>query len=196
MSFTVRRAIHHYSPAREIRWRRRAILGLLLAASAVLQGAGGGAGIFFSFRPDLVLIVVVSWSLIEGPAGGWWAGLAGGFLTDIFTAGGMGLHTLSLGAAGWLAAAASGSLYRGHLTTRILMVAVAALAAGLGYFLLLNFFGTSPSWASAWRRLLWPRIWQTALFSPVWLAISDRLLDRPRRTVTPGKPRRGNRARD
>lgn len=176
MSFTVRRAIHHYSPAREIRWRRRLTLGLLLVVSVVLQGAGGGAGVFFHFRPDLVLIVAVSWALSEGPAGGWWAGLAGGFLTDICTAGGLGFHTLSLGVAGWLAAAASGSLYRGHLTTRILMVAVAALAAGLSFFLLLNLFGVPPPWSRAWRQMIWPRIWQTAVFSPVWLAVSDRLL--------------------
>jgi len=176
MSFTVRRPIHHYSPIREIRWRRRAILGLFLLVSAVLQGAGGGAGVFFYFRPDLVLIVVVAWAMIEGPASGWWAGLAGGFLVDLFTAGGLGLHTLSLGAAGWLAAAASGSLYRRHLPTRILMVAAAALAAGVIYCLLLLLFGVPPAWPAAWRRMIWPRVWQTVLISPVWLLAADRLL--------------------
>jgi rod shape-determining protein MreD len=180
MSITIRRPIHHYSPAREIRWRRRAVLGLILLVSAVLQGAGGGAGIFFYFRPDLVLIVVVCWSLQEGPAGGWWAGLAGGFLIDLFTAGVLGLHSLSLAAAGWLAALASSSLYRGHLTTRVLMVAVAALAAGVIYYLLLLLFGAPPSWSSAWRQILWPRFWQTTLFSPLWLVPVDRLLGEPR----------------
>jgi rod shape-determining protein MreD len=176
MPITVRRPIHHYSPTREIRWRRRVVLGLILLVSAVLQGAGGGAGIFFYFRPDLVLIVVVSWSLTEGAAGGWWAGMAGGFFLDLFTAGPLGLHTLSLAVAGWLAARASSSLYRGHLTTRILMVAAAALAAGGIYYLLLFLFGSPPAGSSAWRQIIWPRLWQTTLFSPFWLLVAGRLL--------------------
>lgn len=176
MSITVRRPIHHYSPTRKIRWRRRAILGLLLLVSAVIQGAGGGSGFFFHFRPDLVLIVVVCWSLKKGPAGGWWAGITGGFLIDLFTAGMLGLHTLSLASAGWLAAQASRSLYRGHLNTRVLMVALASLAAGLIYYLLLHLFGSPPSWSAAWRQILWPRLWQTTLVSPLWLFPADRLL--------------------
>ncbi len=176
MSITVRRPIHHYSPAREIRWRRRVLLGMILLASAVLQGAGGGAGIFFYFRPDLVLIVAVCWSLQEGPAGGWWAGLAGGFLTDLLTASHLGLNSLSLATSAWLVALASSSLYRGHLTTRVLMVAVAALTAGMIHYLLLLLFGSPPAWSVVWRQVLWPRLWQTTIFSPFWLVLVDRIL--------------------
>lgn len=176
MTFTVRRPFHHYSPTREKRWRRRAILSLLILASAVLQGAGGGAGIFFHFRPDLVLIVVVCWSLRRGPAGGWWVGLGGGLLSDVFTGGIIGLRALSLGTAGWLVALGSRSLYRGHLSTRVLMVLLAVLIDGLIYYLLLEIFGDPPEWAAAWRDIIWPRLWQTALIAPFWLLAAERLL--------------------
>jgi len=176
MTFTVRRPIHHYSPTREKRWRRRAILSLLLLASAVFQGAGGGSGVIFHFRPDLVLIVVVYWSLRQGPSGGWWAGLGGGLLSDIFTGGILGLRSLSLGTAGWLVSWGSRSLYRGHLSTRILMVLLAVLADGSVYYLLLLVFGDPPAWSAAWRDIIWPRLWQTGLIAPVWLILSDRLL--------------------
>lgn len=176
MTITVRRPIHHYSPSREIRWRRRSILGMLLLVSAILQGAGGGSGILFHFRPDLVLIVVVCWSLREGPRGGWWAGAAGGLLSDLFSAGLLGGNALSLAAAGWLTALASRSLYRGHLTTRIVMVALAALVSGAVYYLLLVLFRSPPAWPAAWRLILWPRLWQTTLISPLGLIPADRLL--------------------
>lgn len=176
MTITVRRPIHHYSPAREIRWRRRSILAIILLVSAVLQGAGGGSGVLFHFRPDLVLIVVVCWSLREGPGGGWRAGAAGGLLSDLFSAGMLGGNALSLAAAGWLAALASRSLYRGHLTTKIVMVAFAALASGVIYYLLLVLFRSPPPWPASWRLILWPRLWQTTLISPLWLLPVDRLL--------------------
>ena len=176
MTITVRRPIHHYSPTREKRWRRRAILGLLLLVSAIIQGAGGGAGVFFHFRPDLVLIVVVCWSLRQGPAGGWWAGAGGGLLSDLFTGGILGMRALSLGTAGWLAALGSRSLYRAHLTTRVLMVALAVLADGAIYYLLLYVFGEPPGWSAAWRDIIWPRLWQTVLIAPLWLLPADRLL--------------------
>lgn len=176
MSFTVRRPIHHYSPTREKRWHRRAILSLLIIISAVIQSVGGGAGVLFHFRPDLVLIIVICWTLQQGPVGGWWAGLGGGLLSDIFTGGRFGFRALSLGISCWLVSLVSRSLYRGHLTTRILMVLFAVLIDGLIYYLLLLIFQDPPEWTAAWRDIIWPRLWQTVLISPLWLLPAERLL--------------------
>lgn len=178
MSITVRRPFHHFSPARGRQWRRRFILFLLLLASVLIQGAWGSAGFLFGFRPDLVLIIVVYWALNEGPAAGWLVGMTGGLMADLFSAGLFGLHSLALAATGLLVALSSNPLYRVHLTTRVVMVAVASLVCGLSYYLLLFVFAEPVDWAPAWRYVLWPSIWQTTLVSPLWLRLTDLALSR------------------
>ena len=178
MSITVRRPIHHFIPTRARQWRRRFTLFLLLLSSVLIQGAWGGAGFFFDFRPDLVLVVVVYWSLREKPAAGWMVGMTGGLMADLFSAGVLGLHSLSMAATGLLISLSSNPLYRVHLTTRIVMVAVSSLVCGLMYYLLLFIFAQSVPWSSAWRDMLWPSIWQTTLISPLWLWLTDLALSR------------------
>ncbi len=180
MSVTVRRPFHHFSPTRGKKWRARFILFLLLLASVIIQGVSGGAGILFNFRPDLVLIVVIYWSLQEGPVPGWFAGMAGGIMADLFSAGILGLHSVSLAVTAVLIAFGSSSLYRGHFTTRIIMVAVGAGISGLLYYLLLLVFSVAMPWTVVWRSVLWPTIWQTTLIAPLWLWLTDVALRRVR----------------
>lgn len=175
MSIVVRRPVHHFSPSREKRWRLRIILFLLLLASAIIQGAAGSV-VFFSFRPDLVLIVAVYWALNKGPAGGWLIGMAGGFMTDIFSSGMLGLHTLALAIIGMLVSYSSSPLYRTHLSTRVVMVGMASIIYNVLYYLLLIVFSTPPQWDYAWKTVLVPAAWQTILISPLWLWLTDIIL--------------------
>ncbi|MFH1038911.1 MAG: rod shape-determining protein MreD [PVC group bacterium] len=190
MNITVRRPIHHFIPARGRKWRVRFVLFLFFLAAVVIQGSAGKSGLLFDFRPDLVLIVVVYWSLQEGLTAGWFSGMAGGFLADLFSAGVLGLHSLTLAATGMLAAFFSSSLYRGHLTTRVVMVAAASGVNGLLYYLLLVIFSSPPAWSAAWRDVIWPAVWQTTLVSPLWLWLTDRALGREK---SPGSMNREGR---
>lgn len=180
MSITVRRPFQLFISTRGRRWRRRTILSAFLLAAVIIPGAWGETGFLFDFRPDLVLIVVVYWALKEGPASGWFVGMAGGAMVDIFSAGRLGLHSLTLAATGLLVALSSAPLYRTHLTTRIFIVAVSTLISSLLYYLLLVVFSSPPPWSYAWREALWPSIWQTTLVSPLWLWMMDRALGRGR----------------
>jgi rod shape-determining protein MreD len=172
MSVTVRRPVHHFSPLRGRRWRLRFILFLLLLASVIIQGAVGSV-VFFSFRPDLVLIIVVYWALKKGPSSGWFVGMAGGFMTDLFSSGRMGLHTLALATIGLLVASSSTPLYQTHLSTRVVMVGIASVIYNILYYLFLLVFAEPPSWNYVWKAVLVPSAWQTILIAPIWLWLTD-----------------------
>jgi len=172
MSITVRRPVHHFSPNRGRIWRNRFILFSLLLVSVIIQGAAGSV-VFFSFRPDLVLIIVVYWALKKGPSSGWFVGMAGGFMTDLFSSGRMGLHTLALAMVGLLVASSSTPLYRTHLSTRVVMVGIASVIYNILYYLFLLVFDVPPSWNYAWKAVLVPAAWQTILIAPIWLWLAD-----------------------
>lgn len=168
MSITVRRPVHHFSPIRGRKWRLRFILFFLLLASVIIQGAAGAA-VFFSFRPDLVLIIVVYWALKRGPSGGWFIGMAGGFMIDLFSSGMLGLHTIALATIGLLVALFSNPLYRTHLSTQVVMVGISLVGYNILYYLLLLVFAAPPSWSYLWKTVLLPSAWQTILVAPLWL---------------------------
>lgn len=152
------------------------MLLLLLLASVTIQGSLSKIGGLDNFRPDLVLIVVVFWALKQGPAGGWFAGMGGGWLSDLFSAGMLGLGSLSRAVTGVMVVVSSHPLYRDHFSTKIVLVAAASVVSGFLYYLLLIVFSTPPPWPWAWREALWPPIWQTTLISPLWLWVAGKVL--------------------
>jgi len=172
MSITVRRPVHHFTPIRGRKWRLRFILFLLLLASVIIQGAAGSV-VFFSFRPDLVLIIVVYWALKKGPSSGWFIGMSGGFMIDLFSSGMLGLHTLALATVGLLVAFFSNPLYQTHLSTRVVMVGISSVSYSIFYYLLLLIFAAPPSWSYLWKAVLIPSAWQTILVAPLWLWLID-----------------------
>ena len=176
MSFNVRRPFHGFVSSREIRWRERFLLFLLLLGSALIQSSFSAVTQLYMFRPDLLLIVVVFWSLKKGAPSGFYTGLCAGLIGDIFSVGMLGLYSVSLGLVGFLVALGSHPLYRGHITTRLLMVALGAFISGITYYLLLTVFSAAPPWPLAWSSAIWPGIWQTVLIAPLWLWLTARVL--------------------
>lgn len=87
------------------------VLALAAQIEALLAGGfdvGGG-------RPDLVLALVVTWSLARGGAEGVLAGLVGGAFLGTFSAVPLGMHSLVLAALGFLTGLGEANLYRGNL---------------------------------------------------------------------------------
>ena len=78
-----------------------------------------------SFRPDLVLLVVLAWSINRGLAEGSIGGILGGLALDTLSAAPFGLHTGVLGAIGSLTALGEENLFRGSV---VLFAVTAALA--------------------------------------------------------------------
>lgn len=176
MSFSVRRPFHRFVSSRDIRWRERFILFLLFLGSVLIESSLSSAIRLPNFRPDLLLITVVYWSLKKGPGSGFYAGFSAGLIGDIFSAGMLGLSSICLGVTGILVAFGSRPLYRGHFSTRIVMVVLGTVLSGFLYYLLLLIFSQPPPWTDAWKESIRPGIWQTVLISPLWLWVSAKVL--------------------
>jgi rod shape-determining protein MreD len=99
------------------------VLSLLLGAVTQVTVLGilsnGGP------RADLVLLVVLAWSMLRGVPEGAIIGIIGGMLLDVLSAGPFGLYTTLLGVIAACTALGESNLYRGNVP---LFVATAGLA--------------------------------------------------------------------
>jgi rod shape-determining protein MreD len=104
---------------------------LLLLLTAVLQ-CTALASLLTGPRPDLVLLVVLAWSIVRGLTEGAIFGILGGLALDIMSAGPFGLFTMLLGAIGSLAAVGEANLFRGSLPFYIVSAALVTMVYYVG----------------------------------------------------------------
>lgn len=171
-----RNPIQRLETGRGKKLRRTAVLGVLLLLSAVTQSAAGAAFFNYNFRPDLVLIVCLWYTLRRGGWNGWGVGIAGGLVKDLFSLGHLGLGIFSLGGACAFAWLISRPFDRAHPVTLVAMTAAAALCASMIYFILSAAFRGPVSWSDAWIGAIRPHLWQTTVASAVWLPLTAALL--------------------
>jgi rod shape-determining protein MreD len=105
--------------------RRSAAFGLTILTAVLLQSTVFARLTLFGVSPDLVLAVVISFALIEGPIAGAVLGFSGGLLRDLLLDAPKGLTGLSYLIVGY----AVGSI-RPYLQTTSVMVPVAGVFAG------------------------------------------------------------------
>ncbi|KUK64518.1 MAG: Rod shape-determining protein MreD [Desulfotomaculum sp. 46_80] len=102
-------------------------------------------------KPDLVLIVIIFNSFLQGSKNGALWGFAAGFLVDISTGCYFGLNALTLAAAGYLAGEAKTGLYLNSGIRVATITLAVSLAAGVFQYLLLTFSGV---FISPWLALV------------------------------------------
>lgn len=106
----------------------------ILLIAAVVQSAWLEGVQVLGGRPDLVLLLVVTWSVIRGAREGVVWGFIGGLCCDLLSGGSFGLWTLSLTVVGFLA----GQPWVHALGPTLMRLALmSALGTVLGHFLLL-----------------------------------------------------------
>jgi hypothetical protein len=121
--------------------------------------------------PFLLLIVVIFYSLREGPVFGMLLGAAAGFLLELFTQGRFGFWIVDLGILGVLSGYISSKIFQDSLLTGIFLPAIAFYFSTLAEI----FFLQSQTWQFAeWEAvagafMLWPLL-GTAVISPVMFA--------------------------
>lgn len=107
----------------------------ILLIAAVLQSAWLEEVQILGGRPDLVLLLVVTWSVIRGAREGVVWGFVGGICSDLLSGGSFGLWTLSLTVVGLLA----GQPWVHALGPTIMRLALmSALGTVLGHSVLLT----------------------------------------------------------
>ena len=122
---------------------RFVIAAVLLAFAALLQSVIGPTLPLVRGRPDLVLVVVLAWSMLRGSGEGAFVGFLGGVLLDSVTYTPFGITAALLGLLGYLTGLPEVNVYRGNLPYFLGTAAVATLVFHTLYFLVLQALGTS-----------------------------------------------------
>src|ERR1043165_2773060 len=115
----------------------------LLALAALFHSFVGPTLPLVRGRPDLVLVVVLAWSMLRGSGEGAAVGFLGGMLLDSVTYTPFGLNTALFGLLGYGTGLPEVNVYRGNLPYFLGITAVATLAYHTVYFLILQALGNS-----------------------------------------------------
>ncbi len=127
-------------------------------------------------RPDLVLVVVLAWSMLRGSGEGAFVGFLGGLLLDSVTYTQFGLNTALFGVLGYCVGLPEVNVYRGNLPYFLGITIVATLAYHTLYFLLLQALGNSmPPLIETYAAAL-PAALMNALLVPPAFVVCRRLV--------------------
>ena len=122
---------------------RLVIAAGLLAVAALLQSVLGPSLPVVRGRPDLVLVVVLAWSMLRGSGEGALVGFIGGVLLDSATYTPFGINASLLGLAGYLSGLPEVNTYRGNLPYFLGITAIVTFIYHTAYFLVLQALGNS-----------------------------------------------------
>ncbi|HEX8967519.1 MAG TPA: rod shape-determining protein MreD [Chloroflexota bacterium] len=115
----------------------------LLAAAALGQSVIGPSLPLVHGRPDLVLVVVLAWSLLRGSGEGAFAGFLGGVLLDSVGYTQFGINTALFGLIGYASGLPEVNGYRGNLPYFVGITLIATLVYHTLYFLTLQALGNN-----------------------------------------------------
>ena len=154
---------------------------ILLILLALLQATVVPVIPYLGIRPDLVLLLVLAWTMVRGIKEGAIAALIGGLALDIFSPLPLGTHALAMLViivpVGWLGA----PFYRGNLVFPI----GGAFLATLIYNVILLGLSTLLGQNILWGGLLWRVVLPMALIEATLMPIVYWMLDRIDRRVHP-----------
>lgn len=134
--------------------------------------------------PNILLVVVVTLALVEGPTAGTLAGFAAGLVFDLLGAGPVGPMVLVLTVTGYMSGLIHENMFAEGWLLPLTVVAVASLASALAYGLVLDVLGAGgPFVVVFFTKMLPEALFETALALLVypWLARFLRQ-DRPMKT--------------
>jgi len=126
-------------------------------------------------KPDLVLLLVIFFSLYNGSQAGLICGLIVGFCVDVLSSGIVGINCFILGGAGLLCGFLKERVYAGHLLTRILVGFAACLFSVISYNILaLHFYRLPPFFENG--AVIAGTIIYTTLFNIVFFKILEKTI--------------------
>jgi rod shape-determining protein MreD len=146
------------------------IASALLAVAALLQSEIGPSLPLLRGRPDLVLVVVLAWSMLRGSGEGAFVGFLGGVLLDSVTYTPFGINASLFGLLGYFTGLPEVNTYRGNLPYFLATTALATLAYHTLYFLILQALGNSmPALIQTYATALPAALLNALLVAPTFL---------------------------
>ena len=142
----------------------------LLLLVATLQSTLAPYLVVWGVKPDLMLLVVVSWNLLRGTGGGvLWSAL-GGLALDLFSSAPFGAITVALFCVGSLTRVAAMNVFRLGLAIPLVAAAVATLVYDFILLFSLHVFGRAVVWEDALLRIVVPSVFVNTLLMPAVFA--------------------------
>ncbi|MBL7202215.1 MAG: rod shape-determining protein MreD [Anaerolineae bacterium] len=135
-------------------------------------------------HPDLMLMVVTSWSLLRGSEEGMLWALIGGAIVDLFSAAPFGVCTLSLLIVSFLSGLGERHIFRFDLLIPILVIPVVSLVYGGLTLVLLRVLGWTAGWRDSLTQVLLPFSLVNTLLMPLVYLIMRTLYRRTARKET------------
>ncbi len=128
-------------------------------------------------HPDLMLLVVTSWTLLRGAQEGMFWALVGGIAIDLFSGAPFGVYTLSLLVASFLSSLGERNVFRLDLLIPILVIPLATLVQNAIMLALLWALRWPTDWGAGFAHVIFPAMLVNTISMPVvYLAL--RTLDR------------------
>lgn len=143
----------------------------LLLLVALLQTSVVPSLFLFGVVPDLVLLVIVSWTLLCGIRESIVWALAGGLMLDLLSGGPFGAITVSLSIAILLTGLSSPSVFGGTSWFPVLASIMATGIYNLVYLIILQFSGHPVLWSSGLLQVAMPCIMMNAvvMYPTYWI---------------------------
>lgn len=117
-------------------------------------------------KPDLVLLMVISWSLLRGAQEGVIWALVGGMGLDLLSGAPFGTSTVPLVIISLLAGLGELSVFRTRIALPLIATLIATLAYDLFFLLLLYAEGRSIAWTDSLTKVVLPSTLFNVLLSP------------------------------
>ena len=117
-------------------------------------------------KPDLMLLMVISWSLLRGAQEGVIWALVGGIGLDLLSGAPFGTSTVALVTLSLVAGLGELSVFRTHIALPLIATLIATLAYDLFFLLLLHMQGCSIAWADSLIKVVLPSTLFNVLLAP------------------------------
>lgn len=156
-----------------------------MAVAFVLQvGVASHLGIG-GISPNLLLLVVVTLALVEGPNWGALAGFSAGLLFDLIGTGPVGPMALVLTLVGFSAGLLSANLFAEGWLLPLTVLGIASITTALLYSLALALLGASGGWWASFTKAMLPEALYNVALGLLSYPVLARFLrqDRPMKTL-------------
>jgi rod shape-determining protein MreD len=140
---------------------------LLLISVALIQSAVMPHLTLWGVKPDLMLLVVISWSLLRGAREGIVWGFIGGLCLDLLSGAPFGLSALALLIVSFFSGLGEATVFRTYIMLPLATVFVASLIYDLIFLLALRTLGWSVAWLDSFIRLVLPASLLNVLLTPL-----------------------------
>jgi len=150
--------------------------GVIIVVALLIQLTLINSITIMGLKPDLIMVVVVVFSLLKGEKEGTISGFASGLLQDIFSTGLLGINALAKTVIGFSCGIIKEKIFHEHILFIIPVITfIASFMQSILIFLLLHAFGIEYNLAWSLKQVALPEALYSCLLSPFIFLVINKL---------------------